>query len=198
MSLSPDDVKRIARLARIEIDDAQAQATQGQLNTIFDLIATMQAVDTRGIAPMAHAQEVYSAPARRRRNRNRPPRCLPGRRARRRKRSVPRPQSHRISHHVRRKPFRARCAAGRQADFQPRARPAVSRPHRRLESVDQCLHHGGRRQDAGRGRRRRRAHRRGQGRPADRRTDRAQGYFLHRRLAHHLRLEDAAQLCRAL
>jgi aspartyl-tRNA(Asn)/glutamyl-tRNA(Gln) amidotransferase subunit C len=58
MSLSPDDVKRIARLARIEIDDAQAQATQGQLNTIFDLIATMQAVDTSGIAPMAHAQEV--------------------------------------------------------------------------------------------------------------------------------------------
>lgn len=59
MSLSPDDVKRIARLARIEIDDVQAQATQGQLNTIFDLIATMQAVDTRDIAPMAHAQEVY-------------------------------------------------------------------------------------------------------------------------------------------
>jgi aspartyl-tRNA(Asn)/glutamyl-tRNA(Gln) amidotransferase subunit C len=59
MSLSPDDVKRIARLARIEISDAEAQATQVQLNSIFDLIATMQAVDTRGIAPMAHAQEVY-------------------------------------------------------------------------------------------------------------------------------------------
>ncbi len=59
MSLSLDDVKRIARLARIEIDDAQAQATQGQLNTIFDLIATMQAVDTTKIAPMAHAQEVF-------------------------------------------------------------------------------------------------------------------------------------------
>ena len=59
MSLSPDDVKRIARLARIEIDDAEAQATQVQLNSIFDLIATMQAVDTRGVSPMAHAQEVY-------------------------------------------------------------------------------------------------------------------------------------------
>ena len=59
MSLSPDDVKRIARLARIEIDDVQAQATQAQLNSIFDLIATMQAVDTAGISPMAHAQEVY-------------------------------------------------------------------------------------------------------------------------------------------
>jgi aspartyl-tRNA(Asn)/glutamyl-tRNA(Gln) amidotransferase subunit C len=58
MSLSADDVKRIAGLARIEIDDAQALATQAQLNTIFDLIATMQAVDTRDVAPMAHAQEV--------------------------------------------------------------------------------------------------------------------------------------------
>jgi len=59
MSLSPDDVKRIARLARIETSDTEAQATQAQLNTIFDLIATMQAVDTRGVSPMAHAQEVY-------------------------------------------------------------------------------------------------------------------------------------------
>ena len=59
MSLSQDDVKRIARLARIETGDAEAQATQAQLNTIFDLIAAMQAVDTRGVAPMAHAQEVY-------------------------------------------------------------------------------------------------------------------------------------------
>jgi aspartyl-tRNA(Asn)/glutamyl-tRNA(Gln) amidotransferase subunit C len=59
MSLTQDDVKRIARLARIETSDAEAQATQTQLNTIFDLIATMQAVDTTDIAPMAHAQEVY-------------------------------------------------------------------------------------------------------------------------------------------
>ena len=58
MSLSTDDVKRIARLARIEIDAAQAQATQGQLNAIFELIAAMQAVDTAGVSPMAHAQEV--------------------------------------------------------------------------------------------------------------------------------------------
>lgn len=58
MSLTPDDVKRIARLARIETSDAEAQATQVQLNSIFGLIAAMQAVDTRDIAPMAHAQEV--------------------------------------------------------------------------------------------------------------------------------------------
>lgn len=59
MSLTPDDVKRIARLARIETSDTEAQATQAQLNSIFNLIATMQAVDTRDVSPMAHAQEVY-------------------------------------------------------------------------------------------------------------------------------------------
>jgi aspartyl-tRNA(Asn)/glutamyl-tRNA(Gln) amidotransferase subunit C len=58
MSLTPDDVKRIARLARIETSDAEAQATQVQLNDIFELIVAMQAVDTSAVAPMAHAQEV--------------------------------------------------------------------------------------------------------------------------------------------
>lgn len=58
MSLNQDDVKRIARLARIDISDAEADLTQTRLNAIFELIATMQAVDTSGIAPMAHAQDV--------------------------------------------------------------------------------------------------------------------------------------------
>ena len=58
MSLSQDDVKRIARLARIDISDFEAGVAQTRLNAIFDLIATMQAVDTTGIAPMSHAQDV--------------------------------------------------------------------------------------------------------------------------------------------
>ena len=58
MSLSPDDVKRIARLARIEISDSDAAESQVRLNAIFDLIATMQAVDTANVSPMAHAQDV--------------------------------------------------------------------------------------------------------------------------------------------
>jgi aspartyl-tRNA(Asn)/glutamyl-tRNA(Gln) amidotransferase subunit C len=59
MSLSIEEVKRIAFLARIEITEAEAATTQTQLNDIFHLIAKMQAVDTSGIAPMAHAQDVY-------------------------------------------------------------------------------------------------------------------------------------------
>ena len=58
MSLSIDDVKRIAYLARIAIDDTEAAAVLKQLSGIFALIEQMQAVDTTGIEPMSHAQDV--------------------------------------------------------------------------------------------------------------------------------------------
>ena len=58
MSLTLEQVKRIAHLARIEISDDEALTTQGHLNGIFQLIEQMQAVDTAGVEPMAHAQEV--------------------------------------------------------------------------------------------------------------------------------------------
>jgi aspartyl-tRNA(Asn)/glutamyl-tRNA(Gln) amidotransferase subunit C len=58
VSLSIDEVKRIAHLARIEISQAEAVQTQSQLNDIFGLIESMKAVDTEGIEPMSHAQDV--------------------------------------------------------------------------------------------------------------------------------------------
>ena len=58
MSLSLEEVKRIAYLARIEISEAEAVQTQGQLNDIFRLIESMRAVDTEGIEPMSHAQDL--------------------------------------------------------------------------------------------------------------------------------------------
>jgi aspartyl-tRNA(Asn)/glutamyl-tRNA(Gln) amidotransferase subunit C len=58
MSLTLQEVKRVAWLARIEISDAEAAAAQGPLNDIFKLIEQMQSVDTGGVAPMAHAQDV--------------------------------------------------------------------------------------------------------------------------------------------
>jgi aspartyl-tRNA(Asn)/glutamyl-tRNA(Gln) amidotransferase subunit C len=58
MSLTPEQVRRIALLARIEVNEAEAQTTQGHLNGIFQLIEQMQAVDTRGVEPMAHAQDL--------------------------------------------------------------------------------------------------------------------------------------------
>jgi aspartyl-tRNA(Asn)/glutamyl-tRNA(Gln) amidotransferase subunit C len=58
MSLTLEQVRRVAQLARIEISDAEAETTRGQLNEIFALIEEMQAVDTQGIEPMAHAQDL--------------------------------------------------------------------------------------------------------------------------------------------
>ncbi|MDD2885141.1 MAG: Asp-tRNA(Asn)/Glu-tRNA(Gln) amidotransferase subunit GatC [Dechloromonas sp.] len=58
MSLTLEQVQRIAHLARIEVSAAEAMSTQGHLNGIFQLIEQMQAVDTQGVAPMAHAQDV--------------------------------------------------------------------------------------------------------------------------------------------
>ena len=59
MSLSLDDVERIAHLARIRVSATETAQTQTQLNGIFQLIEAMQAVDTRGVEPMAHARDVY-------------------------------------------------------------------------------------------------------------------------------------------
>ena len=58
MSLTLEQVRRVAHLARIEISEAEAQSTLGHLNGIFTLIEAMQAIDTRGVEPMAHAQDV--------------------------------------------------------------------------------------------------------------------------------------------
>jgi aspartyl-tRNA(Asn)/glutamyl-tRNA(Gln) amidotransferase subunit C len=58
MSLTLEQVRRIAHLARIEVSDAEAESSLGHLNGIFSLIEEMQAVDTRGVEPMAHAQDL--------------------------------------------------------------------------------------------------------------------------------------------
>ena len=58
MSLTLEQVHRVAHLARIEISDAEARSTLGHLNEIFALIEEMQAVDTQSVAPMAHAQDL--------------------------------------------------------------------------------------------------------------------------------------------
>ena len=58
MSLTLEQVRRVAHLARLDISEAEAQTTLGHLNGIFTLIEAMQAVDTKGIEPMAHAQDV--------------------------------------------------------------------------------------------------------------------------------------------
>ena len=58
MSLSLDEVRRIARLARIELSPSETETTRDQLNGIFTFIEQLQTVDTTGIEPMSHAVDV--------------------------------------------------------------------------------------------------------------------------------------------
>lgn len=58
MTLSLDDVKRVADLAYIETNEEEAKAALTQLNGIFNLIEQMQAIDTLAVKPMSHAQGV--------------------------------------------------------------------------------------------------------------------------------------------
>ena len=58
MSLNIADVEKVARLARLAMTTEEMQTAQAQLSNIFGLIAEMQAVDTGGIAPMSHSQDL--------------------------------------------------------------------------------------------------------------------------------------------
>jgi aspartyl-tRNA(Asn)/glutamyl-tRNA(Gln) amidotransferase subunit C len=58
MSLTPDQLQRIAMLARIDVAPAEAAGVAERLNRVLGLIDQLQAVDTRGIEPMSHALDV--------------------------------------------------------------------------------------------------------------------------------------------
>jgi aspartyl-tRNA(Asn)/glutamyl-tRNA(Gln) amidotransferase subunit C len=58
MSLSSSDVEKVARLARLAMSAQEIQTAQNQLNGIFGLIAEMQAVNTDGVEPMSHSQDL--------------------------------------------------------------------------------------------------------------------------------------------
>jgi aspartyl-tRNA(Asn)/glutamyl-tRNA(Gln) amidotransferase subunit C len=54
MALTPDDIGRIAHLARLELQPAERERMLAQINGFFGLVERMRAVDTRGIEPLAH------------------------------------------------------------------------------------------------------------------------------------------------
>jgi aspartyl-tRNA(Asn)/glutamyl-tRNA(Gln) amidotransferase subunit C len=56
--LSLQDVQRIAHLARLELSPDEAAAMQQQMNAILAMVDQMGAVETKGVEPMSHPQEV--------------------------------------------------------------------------------------------------------------------------------------------
>jgi aspartyl-tRNA(Asn)/glutamyl-tRNA(Gln) amidotransferase subunit C len=54
MSLTSQDIARIANLARLELQPAEADHMREQINGFFSIVEAMQAVDTTGVQPLAH------------------------------------------------------------------------------------------------------------------------------------------------
>lgn len=59
MSLALSDVKRLAHLARLELNDDQAEQSLSKLNGIFALVEQMKAVDTSNVEPLSHPLAAY-------------------------------------------------------------------------------------------------------------------------------------------
>ncbi len=57
MSLTRTDVEAIARLARLELSDAELPVYVGSLSKILSFVEQLNAVDTGAIEPMAHPLE---------------------------------------------------------------------------------------------------------------------------------------------
>ncbi|HHI77046.1 MAG TPA: Asp-tRNA(Asn)/Glu-tRNA(Gln) amidotransferase subunit GatC [Gammaproteobacteria bacterium] len=58
MSLSPEQVQKIAHLARLAVAPEGLESLGRDLSRILELVEQMQAADTAGIAPMAHPLEM--------------------------------------------------------------------------------------------------------------------------------------------
>lgn len=64
MSLSDEDVRRVARLSRLALAPEEVSGLRQDLSKILDLAAKLQAIDTKNIEPLAHpgATAVYLRP----------------------------------------------------------------------------------------------------------------------------------------
>ena len=58
MALTLEDINKIAHLARLGLSDDEKTRYTDSLNNIMGLIDELQAVNTTGIEPLAHALEV--------------------------------------------------------------------------------------------------------------------------------------------
>ena len=54
MSLTSNDIQRLAQLSRLHFDAPASERLLGQLNGFFNIVEQMRAVNTNGVVPMAH------------------------------------------------------------------------------------------------------------------------------------------------
>jgi aspartyl-tRNA(Asn)/glutamyl-tRNA(Gln) amidotransferase subunit C len=60
MSISRDDVLHVARLARLELSDAEVDRFGEQLSAILDAVSKVQELDLEGVPPTSHPLDVVN------------------------------------------------------------------------------------------------------------------------------------------
>lgn len=61
MSLSIEEVRKVAQLARLQLADADLPRMQAQLSAILDYVAQLQSLNTEGVEPLAHPIDIQNA-----------------------------------------------------------------------------------------------------------------------------------------
>jgi aspartyl-tRNA(Asn)/glutamyl-tRNA(Gln) amidotransferase subunit C len=58
--LTPDEVRWVAHLARLELSDAELATMTRQLSAILDYVQQLQEVPTEGVEPLAHPLPIHN------------------------------------------------------------------------------------------------------------------------------------------
>ena len=60
MSISTDDVLKVAKLAKLEVSAQGLAPLANQLSQIVDMVEQLKSVNTQGVEPLAHAMDLHS------------------------------------------------------------------------------------------------------------------------------------------
>lgn len=55
MPITLDEVRHVAKLARLDLDEAEILALQGELNALLGHFGDIQGIDVSGVDPQSHA-----------------------------------------------------------------------------------------------------------------------------------------------
>jgi aspartyl-tRNA(Asn)/glutamyl-tRNA(Gln) amidotransferase subunit C len=58
--MTPEQIRWVAHLARLELSDDELALMTRQLTSIVDYVAQLRAVNTEGVEPLAHALPVHN------------------------------------------------------------------------------------------------------------------------------------------
>jgi len=58
--ITPEQVRHVARLSRLALDESRLTKFAGQLESILDYVAKIGQADIKGVEPMAHALPIHN------------------------------------------------------------------------------------------------------------------------------------------